>query len=113
MTDEEEVVQRQIVDVFGEQADVRPYDQPVYRRTIQTRAVTFTCQGCGQLVTQQRYPGPTPHYCNDWCRYRAQREQTRERVRRLRARRHAQSPRDTGLAHDEGEERMPHAFDGD
>jgi hypothetical protein len=97
MTMEEEV-RHQVVDVFGAQADVRPYDQPVYRRTIQTRAVTFTCQGCGRQVTQQRYPGPPPRYCSEWCRYRAQRAQTRERVRRLRARRHDQEQSDPGLS---------------
>ncbi|HKO23200.1 MAG TPA: hypothetical protein VJY65_00510 [Chloroflexota bacterium] len=78
--------QHQIVEVFGEQADVRPYDKPVYRRTIQTRAVTFTCQQCGQTVTQQRYPGPTPRYCTAWCQRLATRASTRERVRRLRKR---------------------------
>jgi hypothetical protein len=93
----EEEVRRQVVDVFGEQADVRPYNQPVYQRTIQTRAVTFTCEGCGRQVTQQRYPGPTPRYCAEWCRRAARRTRTRERVQRLRARRRAQEQCDPGL----------------
>jgi hypothetical protein len=84
----EEDVRRQVVDVFGEQADVRPYDKPVYRQTIQTHPVTFTCQQCGATVTQQRYPGPLPRYCSTWCGQLARRILTRERVRRLRARRH-------------------------
>lgn len=97
MSDESDAeVRRQVVDVFGEQADVRPYNQPVYQRTIQTRAVTFTCHGCGRQVTQQRYPGPPPRYCADWCRRTARRAQTRERVQRLRARR-AHEQCDPGL----------------
>lgn len=77
---------QQIVEVFGQLADVLPYDQPVYRRTIQTRPVMFTCQRCGRTVTQQRFPGPTPHYCGDWCRVQAQRARARERVQRFRTR---------------------------
>ncbi len=38
-------------EIFGHLADVLPYDQPVYRRTVHTRPVTFTCQGCGRTVT--------------------------------------------------------------
>jgi hypothetical protein len=77
---------QQIVAVFGQLADVLPYDQPVYRRTIQTRPVTFNCQCCGRTVTQQRFPGPIPRYCGDWCRVQAQRARTRERVQRFWAR---------------------------
>ncbi|GAC1396171.1 MAG: hypothetical protein NVSMB65_15310 [Chloroflexota bacterium] len=82
---------QQVVEVFGALADVLPYDSPVYRRTICTRAVIFTCQRCGQTVTQQRYPGPVPRYCSSFCQRRVQQDQTRTRVQRLRARRrHAQ-----------------------
>lgn len=77
---------QQMVEIFGDLADVLPYTQPVYRRTIQTRPVTFTCQRCGRTVTQQRFPGPPPRYCGDWCRYQAQWARTRERVQRFRAR---------------------------
>ena len=84
--------QQQIVEVFGQLADVLPYDQPVYRRTIQTRPVTFTCQQCRRMVTQQRFPGPVPRYCGDWCRVQAQRARTRERVQRFRARHHDVDP---------------------
>jgi len=68
---------QQTVEIFGDLADVLPYTQPVYRRTIQTRPVTFTCHYCERTVTQQRFPGPTPRYCRDWCRYQAQRAGTR------------------------------------
>lgn len=74
------------VEIFGALADVLPYDQPVYRRTITTRPVTFTCAHCARTVTQQRFPGPRPRYCDAWCRRQAQRAQTRERVRQHRAR---------------------------
>src|SRR5205085_366367 len=39
-----------------------------------------------RTATQQRFPGPVPRYCGAWCRYQAQRAQTRERVRQHRAR---------------------------
>lgn len=78
--------ERRAIEVFGALADVRPYDKPVYTRTIATRPVTFTCEHCTRTVTQQRFPGPTPRYCGDWCRRQAQRTRTRERVRRHRAR---------------------------
>jgi len=79
---EEDAPQRRVVEIFGDLADVLPYTQPVYCRTIATRLVTFTCAGCRRTVTQQRFPGPVPRYCGDWCRYQAQRMRTRERVRR-------------------------------
>jgi hypothetical protein len=81
-----DVPQRRVVEIFGALADVLPYDQPVYRRTITTRPVTFTCVRCAQTVTQQRFPGPVPRYCGPWCQRQAQQAQTRERVRRHRAR---------------------------
>jgi len=55
-----------------------------YTRTIISRRVTFTCQRCGDTVTQQRFPGPTPAYCGEACAAEARREQTRTRVRRFR-----------------------------
>jgi|SRR5579883_795647 hypothetical protein len=78
--------QQRVLEIFGALADVLPYDQPVYRRTITTRPVTFTCVRCAQTVTQQRFPGPVPRYCGPWCQRQAQQAQTRERVRRHRAR---------------------------
>ena len=78
--------QQRSVEIFGALADVLPYDQPVYRRTITTRPVTFTCAHCTRTVTQQRFPGPLPRYCGAWCRRQAQRAQTRERVRQHRDR---------------------------
>jgi hypothetical protein len=86
--------QQQTVEVFGDLADVLPYTQPVYQRTIRTRAVTFTCQRCGRMVTQQRFPGPTPRYCSDGCRYWAQLMRTRERVQRFRMRQQEQGDRE-------------------
>ncbi len=77
--------QQRVLEVFGALADVLPYNQPVYCRTIATRLVTFTCACCQRTVTQQRFPGPLPRYCGDWCRVQAQRARTRERVRRHRA----------------------------
>lgn len=56
-----------------------------YTREVRTHQVTFTCQWCGERVTQQRWPGRPPAYCTDDCRRDAEREQTRERVRRHRA----------------------------
>ena len=89
---DDEQPQQQIVEVFGQLADVLPYDQPVYCRTIHTRPVSFTCQQCQRTVTQQRFPGPVPRYCGDWCRGQAQRARTRERVQRFRARHHDVDP---------------------
>ncbi len=60
-----------------------------YTRTIVSRPVTFTCQRCGAVVTQQRFPGPTPAYCGEDCAAEARREQTRARVRRFREARRA------------------------
>lgn len=83
--------QQRVVEIFGALAAVLPYTQPVYRRTITTRSVTFTCRRCARTVTQQRFPGPVPRYCSDWCRASAQRAHTRDRVRQQRAR-HALPP---------------------
>jgi len=84
--DEKPAPHQRVVEIFGALADVLPYDQPVYRRTITTRLVTFTCVRCARTVTQQHFPGPVPRYCGAWCRRQAQRAQTRERVRQHRAR---------------------------
>lgn len=34
-----------------------------YTRTWRPRPMTFTCQGCATLVTEERAPGPRPRYC--------------------------------------------------
>lgn len=65
---------------------------PAYTREIATRSVTFACQWCGRTVTQHRFPGPLPAYCSDTCKADAQREQTRQRVRRYRERQRAAGP---------------------
>ena len=80
------------VEIFGQLADLLPYDQPVYRRTVSTRAVTFTCQHCGRTVTQQRFPGPLPRYCGAGCRTQARRAHTRQRVQRYRTRQQDAAP---------------------
>src|SRR5258708_1430353 len=56
-----------------------------YTRVIQARDVTFTCSRCGQEVMKVQFPGPTPRYC-DPCAKEVEREKTRARVARLRAR---------------------------
>ena len=39
-----------------------------YERVVTSRPVTFTCQYCGEILTQLRMPGPLPTYCSDRCR---------------------------------------------
>ncbi len=34
-----------------------------YTRTRRSRPITFTCQGCATVVTEERVPSPTPRYC--------------------------------------------------
>jgi hypothetical protein len=43
----------------GERKQVRLSERS---RTVKQRPVTFRCGWCGQLVTELRYPGPTPTY---------------------------------------------------
>ncbi len=57
-----------------------------YERTVRTKEVTWVCAQCGKQVKQWRYPGPLPRYCGEECSREAQRDQTRARVQRLRAR---------------------------
>ena len=57
-----------------------------FTRTISTRDKTFTCAQCGQTVTEQRYPGHMPLYCSA-CVDEVRKQQTRDRVNRLRERR--------------------------
>lgn len=57
-----------------------------YQRTIYARLVTFTCQQCGKQVSQQRFPGPTPRYCDEACKQESVRVGTLARVQRFRAR---------------------------
>lgn len=39
-----------------------------YERVVGLRPITFTCNHCGQTVTQERMPGPLPAYCSERCR---------------------------------------------
>lgn len=55
-----------------------------YKRTITASDVTYTCARCKNDVTKSLFPGATPLYC-DICAAEVKREQTRKRVRRLRA----------------------------
>ncbi len=58
-----------------------------YLRTITQGEVVFTCTICAQTCRREQYPGPTPRYCSDICRTRAEREAAAARMRRLRRRR--------------------------
>jgi hypothetical protein len=43
-------------------AEQKRVQLPVRYRTIKQRPITFRCAWCGQIVTELRYPGPTPSY---------------------------------------------------
>lgn len=77
---------RQRVRVRSHWSDRSDDPIPGYSRTITSRTIRFTCQQCGDRVTQERFPGPAPVYCSADCKQEAQRVQTRERVRRYRER---------------------------
>jgi hypothetical protein len=49
------------------------------------RPVTFQCEECYRIVTEDRVPGPTPSYCFD-CRDKALRASNAARVAAHRAR---------------------------
>ena len=51
-----------------------------YRRVIKTQPITFTCEECGEEVTEDQSPGGTPQYCGD-CIREVRKQQNRERVR--------------------------------
>ena len=51
-----------------------------YRRVIKTQPITFTCEECGEEVTEDQYPGGHPQYCSD-CIREVRKQQNRERVR--------------------------------
>ena len=83
----------QEVEVFGQAADVLPYDRPAFRRRWVTQPLTFTCAQCHRNVTQERYPGPVPRYCGQPCKDASNaaradeiRAKDRDRKRRERAR---------------------------
>ena len=76
-----------VLGIIGDEEARQRGAAPAYHRTISTRKVSFTCQGCKQTVTQERLPGPTPRYCSDTCQGEARRQKTLERVRRLREQR--------------------------
>jgi len=86
------VPRAQEVEVFGQAADVLPYDRPAFRRRWVTSPRTFTCVQCQKTVTQERYPGPLPRYCSHACKDQATlvkaeefRRKDRDRKRRARA----------------------------
>lgn len=64
-------------------AEEKNLDVGTYTRRIKQRGVTFTCGECGEVVTELRYPGPTPKYCLG-CVAAVRRRQARERKRRQR-----------------------------
>jgi hypothetical protein len=51
-----------------------------YKRVIKTQPITFTCEECGEEVTEDQSPGGTPQYCSD-CIRDVRKQQNRERVR--------------------------------
>jgi hypothetical protein len=51
-----------------------------YRRVIKTQPITFTCEECGEEVTEDQYSGGNPQYCGD-CIREVRKQQNRERVR--------------------------------
>jgi hypothetical protein len=58
-----------------------------YTRTRHPRSITFPCQGCNTIVTEQRAPGPPPRYCEhcsadpDLVRHRARQRKAAQRRR--------------------------------
>jgi hypothetical protein len=44
------------------QAEQKQVELRARSRTITQRPVTFRCAWCGQIVTELRFPGPTPRY---------------------------------------------------
>jgi len=85
-----------LVNVYGDTfARARPHPQVAFQRMISTHEVTFVCAVCGKTVTQQRYPGRSPRYCNDSCEEDGRREKTRERVKKLRARQRVMQEQET------------------
>jgi hypothetical protein len=50
------------------------------RRVIKLQPITFTCEECGEQVTEDQYPGGNPQYCGD-CIREVRKQQNRERVR--------------------------------
>ncbi len=94
MNDEEE---SKLVDVYGDKvAKAHAHPRVAYQRMISTRQVTFVCIICGKTVTQQRYPGRSPSYCNETCEQEGRRKKTQERVKQLRARRRMMVQQKTG-----------------
>ena len=51
-----------------------------YKRVIKKQPITFTCEECGEEVTDDQYPGGNPQYCGD-CIREVRKQQNRERVR--------------------------------
>lgn len=81
----------QLVNVYGDHlAKERKHALVAYQRMIHTRVVSFVCAGCGQPVTQQRYPSRGPKYCSEACQKVGQRLHTRQRVKKLRDRRRSE-----------------------
>jgi len=56
--------------------------------TREKKPVTFTCEQCGELVTEPHGPGPTPRYCTA-CYVEAQRHMNKMRVKAHRERQKA------------------------
>ncbi len=76
------------IKVYGDKHTRARNAIPAYERVLSTRLVTFVCTKCGKTVKEYRYPGAPSKYCSE-CRAGVRREQSRDRVRRLRQRRNA------------------------
>ena len=64
--------------------------QRSHTRLVTTRPVVFTCQRCGEVVEQERMPGPIPRYCTPGCRAAARRDYQRDLMRGRRSAKSAQ-----------------------
>jgi hypothetical protein len=78
------------VNVYGDKFAREKNPLPAYQRQLATRPVTFTCVMCKQTVTQERYPGPTPRYC-DVCKDEHEVQRNEERIRKQREKRQTQA----------------------
>jgi hypothetical protein len=84
-----EEYQSKTIEVYGDKEARKKNHIPAYQRQLATRSVTFTCGICKAIVTQERYPGPTPKYCSDGCIQAAADLRQEERVRKQREKRQA------------------------
>lgn len=68
------------------------------------RPITFTCEYCGEVVTELAGPGQTPHYCAAH-KTEAKAHMSKMRVRAMRARQKARTTSPEGSGSREGQAR--------